>query len=464
MVKLSICIPVYDDFDGLYFTVQSLRMFHPEVFRDRTCEFVVVDNNPESPHGKQAGDWLKAWVSPNVATKYIPDRENVGAANAKDRACREASGEIVLCMDSHVMLTPGSLGKLLDWYDRNPDSLDLVSGPLIYDDLKSLSTHFNDEWRGQMWGTWGTDQRGVHESQEPFDIPGNGCGLFSCRRKAWLGFNPHFRQFGGEEMYIHEKFRRAGRRCLCLPFLRWMHRFGRPSGVPYPNHIYTKLRNYVIGHWELNTPLDRLREHYVPEYVSQEWWNYLLEDPIGRVDPPGAPQTDLESLYKEACDTPSDINEHCPRLRELASLCTVVVELGTRKGISTAALLAGQPGRLVTCDLHRDPIIDVLQKNRGRTDFVFRHGDSTAIEPEACDLLFIDTKHTSAQVSAELVRHGGASRRWIAFHDTATFGKVGEDHGPGLLDGIYRWMKDRPEWSILSEEQNNNGLMVIQRR
>ena len=66
-------------------------------------------------------------------------------------------------------------------------------------------------------GIWATDERGRDPEAEPFDVWGNGCGLFSCRRQAWLGFSEHFRGFGGEEGYIHEKFREAGRRVLCLP-------------------------------------------------------------------------------------------------------------------------------------------------------------------------------------------------------------------------------------------------------
>jgi hypothetical protein len=67
-------------------------------------------------------------------------------------------------------------------------------------------------------------------------------GVFSCRKGAWPGFNPMFRGFGGEEGYIHEKFRQAGGRCLCLPWLRWTHRFGRPAGIGYSLTVGEKLR------------------------------------------------------------------------------------------------------------------------------------------------------------------------------------------------------------------------------
>jgi hypothetical protein len=113
-----------------------------------------------------------------------------------------------------------------------------------------------------MWGIWATDPRGTDPNGEPFEIPMQGMGVFSCRRTAWPGFNPLFRGFGGEEGYIHEKFRQAGARCLCLPWLRWTHRFGRPAGVPYPLTVEEKLRNYVIGFAELGLDLTPVLAHF----------------------------------------------------------------------------------------------------------------------------------------------------------------------------------------------------------
>ena len=102
------------------------------------------------------------------------------------------------------------------------------------DDLKTISTHFNPVWRNEIWGNWATDPRGLDPEGEPFDVPMQGMGVFSCRKEAWLGFNPAFRGFGGEEGYIHEKFRQAGARTLCLPWLRWVHRFRQAGGRSLP--------------------------------------------------------------------------------------------------------------------------------------------------------------------------------------------------------------------------------------
>jgi hypothetical protein len=88
-------------------------------------------------------------------------------------------------------------------------------------------------------------------------------GLFACRKEAWLGFSPRFAGFGWEEGYIHEKFRRAGQRTFCLPFLRWIHRFGpHPKGVTYPLSWKDRIRNLIIGHWELGLNADSAKEHF----------------------------------------------------------------------------------------------------------------------------------------------------------------------------------------------------------
>ena len=157
---------------------------------------------------------------------------------------------------------PGSSPDLKNYYQAHPDSRDLLQGPLLKDTLARVSTHWHPVWRDQMWGVWSVDRRGLEPEGEPFEIPMQGMGAFSCRTAVWPGFNPAFRGFGGEEGYIHEKFRQRGGRCLCLPWLRWVHRFGRSSGPPYPLAIEDKLRNYLIGFLELGLDLEPALEHF----------------------------------------------------------------------------------------------------------------------------------------------------------------------------------------------------------
>ena len=128
-----------------------------------------------------------------------------------------------------------------------------------------------------MYGIWKTNPQGKDPNAEPFEIPMQGMGVFSCRKEAWLGFNNHFRGFGGEEGYVHEKFKQRGRKCWCLPYLRWVHRFGRPEGVKYPLTMEAKLRNFFLGHFELGLDIEPIIEHF-SEFKTREQLRHMANN------------------------------------------------------------------------------------------------------------------------------------------------------------------------------------------
>ena len=278
MPRLTVGMATYDDFDGVYFTLQALRLYQDM----QDVELLVVDN-----YGcEHTRSFVEGWSR----GRYVLRSDVQGTAAPRDLVFREAAGEIVLCCDSHVLFPPGVIARLKRFYDDHPTCDDLLHGPLLYDDGELISTHLDPVWRDEFWGIWATDPRGLDPDGEPFEIPMQGLGAFACRRSAWLGFNSRFRGFGGEEGYIHEKFRQAGRRTLCLPWLRWMHRFGRPSGVPYRLTLEDKFRNYLIGHAELGLDLApvltqfsaRLPEQTIVAVAVEALWGSMPD-----VSPPG---------------------------------------------------------------------------------------------------------------------------------------------------------------------------------
>jgi glycosyltransferase involved in cell wall biosynthesis len=246
----------------VYFTVQALRLYQDL----ENTEILVVDN--------YGCEMTKTFVEDWTPARYVLADEVQGTAPAKNRVFEEAQGDAVIACDSHVLLAPGVIGRLRTFYREHKDCDDLLQGPLLYDDLVSQSTHFSPEWRTSMWGTWASDPRASSDDTEPFEIPMQGLGVFSCRKSAWLGFGPRFRGFGGEEGYIHEKFRQAGRRTLCLPWFLWTHRFVRPRGVPYTNTLEDRLHNYIVGHAELGLDLAPIVTHFAES---------LPEETIARV-------------------------------------------------------------------------------------------------------------------------------------------------------------------------------------
>lgn len=253
---LTIGMSTYDDFDGVYFTIQSIRLHHQEIL-DR-LSFIVIDNKPGTPVGAALQEFGK-----NVKNyQYIPFSEFNSTA-VRDVFFREADTEYVMSLDSHVLIEAGAIKQLLDYLDNHPDSMDLIQGPLIYDSLDgNYATGFFPKWQKGMYGYWETDPRGANPNNEPFEITMQGLGLFACRKIAWPGFNPRFRGFGGEEGYIQEKFRRNGHRTLCLPALRWVHRFFRPAGTKYPMNWSDRIYNYHLGWKEIGWDTSSINDHF----------------------------------------------------------------------------------------------------------------------------------------------------------------------------------------------------------
>lgn len=241
---LTIGMATYDDFDGVFFSIQALRMFHPICNTDKV-EFIVLDCNPDGEHGKAC----KGFVEHGVHGRYIPYTGTNTSFN-KYKIAEYASGKYVLIIDCHVLIEKDGIDKLLSYFSENPDCKNLIQGPLLYDDLQNISTHFDKGWSGDMFGKWGTN-REEYDKGHPFEISMQGMGLLAFEKSAWQGINENFKGFGGEEGYISEKFRSWGGKNICLPFLKWNHRFGRPNGVKYRLVLEDRIWNYFIGWLEI---------------------------------------------------------------------------------------------------------------------------------------------------------------------------------------------------------------------
>ena len=331
---LTIGIPCRDDFDGVFFTLQSLRMHHAEAMAD--VQIIVADNNPDSAEGNAVAKLCAAAQGPRP-TRHLKAGELNGPAAVKQRIFDEAETDGVLCMDSHVLLQPGAVAALVQMFRSGNDGGNLLHGPLIYDDLQGHSTHFALKWSGNMWGVWAVAWRcpcgapfqiGLHiienrgmvraesmshphpvieacgECGKPFptcipwnchekpmmdagyrhaveggafEIPAQGMGLFACRKDTWPGFPVGCRGFGGEEGIIHEKVRQRGRMALCLPWLGWLHRFQRPRGVPYACRAEDQLWNYLVGFSSLGLPVAEVIDHFRPQMNPNSLQTILLE-------------------------------------------------------------------------------------------------------------------------------------------------------------------------------------------
>lgn len=170
--------------------------------------------------------------------------------------------------------------------------------------------------------------------------------------------------------------------------------------------------------------------------------------------------------YKLACTNISDINENLHILYELGKKCKHITEMGVRTGVSTRAFL-NTNAELVSYDIElNDKVFDlfnIAKKQNKKVQYI--KADVLKIQIAETDLLFIDTLHTYNQLKQELLLHGNKSLKYIAFHDTHTYGLVGEHKSDkkGLLSAIIEFIIENPHWKFKTYVTNNNGMVVLER-
>lgn len=251
-----------NDPHGLRWTLQILFNHHRQMMTSGEIEFIVIDN---------ADCKRTQAVAEKYGVKCIVDTSVRGTAYPRDLLFRKASGRFVGCMDCHIDIYPGVLGRLADYLNANPDSRDMLQGPLMTERGGIMWTEFIDHHPdgNERWGDGmlGQGHAREHDPAGPgFEIQSQGLFFFVIRKDVFLevgGFNPAMRGFGGEEGYIHEKIRRAGGKCLCLPWMKAWHafKFGGEE-PPYPALRLDMFKNYLHIRKELDIDATTLIQHY----------------------------------------------------------------------------------------------------------------------------------------------------------------------------------------------------------
>lgn len=175
----------------------------------------------------------------------------------------------------------------------------------------------------------------------------------------------------------------------------------------------------------------------------------------------------LEEEYTRFSDAYyRDFYLHMPALRSLVKECEHVTEFGISEGQSTRAILV-EPVVFRSYDLYlHASVINLFAaaQSVGRNAYCFS-ASTLEIDIEETDLLFIDTLHTYKQLKGELDRHHSKVRKYIAMHDTHTFGVSGESTEPdiGLVPAILEFLSEHPEWKVKSHTTVCNGFTVLER-
>jgi len=170
------------------------------------------------------------------------------------------------------------------------------------------------------------------------------------------------------------------------------------------------------------------------------------------------------NMFQELKNTGSDINEHLQTIFEYSKNCRIGLELGCGYGRSSFAFLMALQ-KLYSVDInHLQTAYELLNPYFGEK-FVRIEGSSLEFtDYEDVDVMLVDSWHTYGHVKKELEIHAQNIKKYIMFHDTVSFGTLGEDGIKGVNDAINEFLAEHPEWVKVYEAFNNNGFLIIEKQ
>jgi glycosyltransferase involved in cell wall biosynthesis len=118
-IDLTIGMATYDDPQGVWWTLSSLRMHH----QLDGVELLVVDDHPEPNRGDIHH------VCANSRARYVHAPKAMGPAHAKNSVWEHAQGSHVLVIDCHVLLVPGAVEALVAAARADAVGRDMWVGP-----------------------------------------------------------------------------------------------------------------------------------------------------------------------------------------------------------------------------------------------------------------------------------------------------------------------------------------------
>ncbi len=179
----------------------------------------------------------------------------------------------------------------------------------------------------------------------------------------------------------------------------------------------------------------------------------------------GSIEDNLQYLYNEVNNQKTRfIRSHLEILKKYASECNHITEMGVDGVNTTWSFLASKPKKLISIDINNYKAPSILQlasdlAKKENIDFKFILGDTTKIDIEPTEFLFIDTDHSYEQLKIELKLHAGKVSKYIAFHDTHMF--------PSMTKALHEFLGTYPtsfEWEKVYETEKSCGLTIIKRK
>lgn len=262
-MKASVIIPTYNQVDLLR---ECLRSLESQTIDREDFEVIVVNDGSEDG----TSSFLEAY-SPGMNLKVINHPRNLGRAAARNSGAKEASGELLICLDGDSTVEPGFIAEHLKGCGAGKGSVCIGN------------VRVPPEEERVPFKTYLTT-RGVHKLKGGEEVPFRylASGNVSLKRELFElvgGFDPQFSFYGGEDLDLGIRLHELG---VEFRFL--------PAAISY-HHLHDDMetsvkKKYIFGNRALPLVIRKHREAAgelpVVRRAGSRFFRFLVADVLYR--------------------------------------------------------------------------------------------------------------------------------------------------------------------------------------
>ena len=250
--EVSVIIPSRNELKNLKWTLQAAMAD----LEHRDYELIVVLNrcNPDDKEHLE-----RYWPFKTGRGQVIDYNDKPSCWQARNVGAAAATGKYLLFLDSHVIPSPGSFDRLIDFHEGWKGVAHCALNYWLEPHAKTL---YGYAWRPEkFWGNWTR-----HKPKPPdYKIPMSGTSSSLIDRELFeeiRGFHPAFGIYGGGEAYIDIKVQMWGHDVRMHPD-NYLWHLTETRGYNWNNQDLK--RNFMIAAYALGG------NHYLAPVFDHHW-------------------------------------------------------------------------------------------------------------------------------------------------------------------------------------------------
>ncbi len=287
-MKISAIIVVKNDDMALWHTFNSV---FAQLKEYDDFEIIIIDDDSDS-------FTLKEYFGRrNFDSRVRYERVSFNTpSDARNYGANIATGDLLLFLDSHVILGDNTVGKVIEFFNNHKTAM-IGFIPLIRYPGSSLESHHHIHWDKDLYFDW------LGPKNESFKCASGGHGAFAVRKYWWDKLGGYFNGLNGysvaEEVYLNTfSWMNGGENWVISNVYQihndWGRTYKQNQDLIRSNHLMVA---YILGG---DKYFNIVRYNYAPNFDENFYNNLkiLLKDARQKVINTGVNLDDLLNKFK----------------------------------------------------------------------------------------------------------------------------------------------------------------------